>query len=310
MRRRNPSMMASRKMKLLFDESELPGLYCRSSQTLELTVGGRFTFAQHRETGQVLERLPAPLDGQGLHFDRMKLRGADLRRAAPGSEATLNLVEAHLSYKDLSRATLEGQNLTRAHLHDADLKDGDFTGARLVCASVDEACLQGAVLTDADLNGTDLQKSDLTGADLSRARLRGALLCGADLRGAILTEADLHEAIWRGGAVTARRPPDLDLLPGLQASGGSPGRTSDRACRQQHRRQRDADHRSAGDRTGRPVLPAPAADLAAGREACELLPSRRTMVGPRRAIGRRVDAPLSRVLLQSAPRTATKLDQE
>src|SRR5439155_803228 len=163
---------------------------------------------QHRETGQVLERLPAPLDGQGLHFDRMKLRGADL----------------------------------------------------------------------------------------SRARLRGALLCGADLRGAILTEADLHEAIWRGGAVTARRPPDLDLLPGLQASGGSPGRTSDRACRQQHRRQRDADHRSAGDRTGRPVLPAPAADLAAGREACELLPSRRTMVGPRRAIGRRVDAPLSRVL--------------
>ena len=137
MRRRNPSMMASRKMKLLFDESELPGLYCRSSQTLELTVGGRFTFAQHRETGQVLERLPAPLDGQGLHFDRMKLRGADLRRAAPGSEATLNLVEAHLSYKDLSGATLEGQNLTRAHLHDADLKDGDFTGARLVCASVD-----------------------------------------------------------------------------------------------------------------------------------------------------------------------------
>jgi len=149
---------------------------------------------QHRETGQVLERLPAPLDGQGLHFDRMKLRGADLRRAAPGSEATLNLVEAHLSYKDLSGATLEGQNLTRAHLHDADLKDADFTGARLVCASVDEACLQGAVLTDADLTGTDLQKSDLTGADLSRARLRGALLCGADLRGAILTEADLHEA--------------------------------------------------------------------------------------------------------------------
>ncbi len=109
--------------------------------------------------------------------------------------------EAHLAGLDLRDARLSGRDLSRADLRDAvldgaDLTGADLTGACLRRAGARRVILQGARLAGADLTGANLTGADLRDADLTGVILDATSLLGADLRGADLAGARVIDFRW------------------------------------------------------------------------------------------------------------------
>ena len=113
---------------------------------------------------------------------RIDWRGARMR----GLEAIEgHLVDARLSYADLSDGWLGKANLSQARLVHTNLSRTNLVGANL-----QGAVLREAVLIDADLIYANLSDTSLTDADLTGAKLQNAELTNADLTGANLSGAD------------------------------------------------------------------------------------------------------------------------
>jgi uncharacterized protein YjbI with pentapeptide repeats len=109
---------------------------------------------------------------------------ADVQRARSGG--------AHLQFRRLRKAILNGASLigadlTGADLRGADLNNVDLRGAILRCAN-----LQGASFDHARLEATDLSNADARGADFPYAELQGAVLHGTDFTGADLEGAHIQ----------------------------------------------------------------------------------------------------------------------
>ena len=112
---------------------------------------------------------------------RIDWRGARMR----GLEAIEgHLVDARLSYADLSDGWLGKANLAQARLVHANLSRTNLVGANLQGAVLSEAVLIDADLIYANLRDTSLADADLTGAKLQNAILANANLMGANLSGA------------------------------------------------------------------------------------------------------------------------------
>ena len=113
---------------------------------------------------------------------RIDWRGARMR----GLEAIEgHLVDARLSYADLSDGWLGKANLAQARLVHANLSRTNLVGANLQGAVLSEA-----VLIDADLIYANLRDTSLADADLTGAKLQNANLANANLMGANLSRAD------------------------------------------------------------------------------------------------------------------------
>lgn len=112
---------------------------------------------------------------------RIDWRGAQMR----GLEAIEgHLVDARLSYADLSDGWLGKANLSQARLVHTNLSRTNLVGANLQGAVLSEAVLIDADLIYANLRDTSLADADLTGAKLQNAILANANLMGANLSGA------------------------------------------------------------------------------------------------------------------------------
>ena len=112
---------------------------------------------------------------------RIDWRGARMR----GLEAIEgHLVDARLSYADLSDGWLGKANLSQARLVHTNLSRTNLVGANLQGAVLSEAVLIDADLIYANLRDTSLADADLTGAKLQNAILANANLMGANLSGA------------------------------------------------------------------------------------------------------------------------------
>jgi hypothetical protein len=98
----------------------------------------------------------------------------------------LDLSEADLRKRNLSKADLRAVNFFSADLREANLREADLR----------EANLSGADLSEADLRQANLREVNLRWADLRQADLRGAVL-----RRAQLVETDLREANLAGCAI-------------------------------------------------------------------------------------------------------------
>ena len=107
----------------------------------------------------------------------------------------INLVDADLTYADLTDANLAGANLTHADLTGAILAGANLTGANLATVTLTGATLTGANLTTVTLIGATLAEATLIGADLTGARL--ATL--TNRLGADFSLADLVGVRWPEG---------------------------------------------------------------------------------------------------------------
>jgi uncharacterized protein YjbI with pentapeptide repeats len=87
---------------------------------------------------------------------------------------------------------LRGRHLEQAVLNGAVLTKADLTGAQLQGVSLLMARLRGASLDDAHLQGAELGWAQLRGASFDGAQLQGATLIWADLQGAELDRAQLQ----------------------------------------------------------------------------------------------------------------------
>jgi uncharacterized protein YjbI with pentapeptide repeats len=113
--------------------------------------------------------------------------------------ASIDLIEANLSYAHLSYAHLSRATLLLVTLSGADLSDANLIGANLIGADLSDANLSGANLSDATLSGANLiganlSKANLIGADLSEATLNRAHLSGAHLSNILSSNTDHNTA--------------------------------------------------------------------------------------------------------------------
>ena len=126
------------------------------------------------------------------------------------------LMEKNLSKIDLIGANLQGAYLRRANLKKAHLNQAHLEGANLWEAHMEEAALIGANLEGADLHkahldGAFLYEAHLEGADLRATNLKGAKLCWTHLEGADLREAHLEGADLQWAVLEGRLVPSDDL---------------------------------------------------------------------------------------------------
>lgn len=142
-----------------------------------------------------------PADFMVLSAADLQARLVMLRQYRNQSPADLSFVAdvqrarsagAHLQFRRLRKAVLNGASLigadlTGADLRGADLNNVDLRGAILRCAD-----LRGASFDHARLEATDLSNADARGADLPYAELQGAILHGTDFTGADLEGAHIQ----------------------------------------------------------------------------------------------------------------------
>lgn len=110
--------------------------------------------------------------------------------------AGAHLPTAHLRFARAARSFLVNADLTYADLTGASFWMADLTGADLGYASMMGAdlsyvCLHKADLDGANLTGATLNDSDLTAASLRIAQLQSSYFLGADLKEADFEKADL-----------------------------------------------------------------------------------------------------------------------
>jgi hypothetical protein len=87
----------------------------------------------------------------------------------PGMDDRVPLIEADLSYANLTGADLVDADLTGANLRGADLFDADLRESDLCRANLRSVDLVKASLIRADLVNADLRLAELAGADLTNA---------------------------------------------------------------------------------------------------------------------------------------------
>ncbi len=116
-------------------------------------------------------------------------------RCASLSELLENAVTLGI---DLSDADLAGRNLSRARLSGATMRGVDLRRANLIGTDLSGANLADALLTSANMFGVILQKTNLSNADLADANLSCAFARWAFLPGANLSEANLSYADFSG----------------------------------------------------------------------------------------------------------------
>lgn len=136
------------------------------------------------------------------NLSRANLQGAELHSTIL---VQANLEASHLEWADLSQSQMQGANLFRANmigsiLTESVLQDADLSEATLNGAILKSANLQGAILAKADLNWVDFSQADLRKANLQQARLGWATFTDAKLDGADLTGARYNEhTVWPDG---------------------------------------------------------------------------------------------------------------
>jgi uncharacterized protein YjbI with pentapeptide repeats len=112
-------------------------------------------------------------------WNRLRLENPSIRPDLLGVE----LVEANLSFANLSNADIRHADLSRANLHHANLRHADLSSTNLQQADLSEADLSGSILKGADLSGAilrdaKLRKANLIGASFKNVNLRGVNLAG------------------------------------------------------------------------------------------------------------------------------------
>ena len=141
-----------------------------------------------------IELFEATLYGRNL--SKANISGARLLMA---SLIESDLTEANLTDANLSGANLSGANLTGATLFKANLSKANLAGSNLFKANLKRAKLSGANLSitnlsKANLSNTTLLSADLFDANLFKANLKRAKLSGANLSVANLSNANFSEA--------------------------------------------------------------------------------------------------------------------
>jgi uncharacterized protein YjbI with pentapeptide repeats len=173
--------------------------------------------------GAYLDRVDWP----GIQLPEADLRAADLEQAhLEGAD----LSGADVSHSCLSRARLPLASLEKFRADDADLSHADLTAVRAahsswIGANLEEACLEGAVLTGASFQAANLTAAVFAGADLqranfSKAELRGADFSSADLREALLARLRLREANFRAACFAGANLAHCDLE-GMELAGAN-----------------------------------------------------------------------------------------
>jgi uncharacterized protein YjbI with pentapeptide repeats len=160
-----------------------------------LRLVGRFHYGQMRSFAalSLLRFIPLLVLGGAVFFYFQaagEYRAWAAIRSAQGQPGDLGRLHA-LQYLNEKGRSLAGTDISLACLPELHLENAELEGAVLTRADLPNAVLSRANLAGADLTGAKLPRANLVGADLTRANLTGANLWRANLTGARLAWADL-----------------------------------------------------------------------------------------------------------------------